>query len=82
MITLKIVGDYNNGHHYERTVQVPGPMPGRRVPAIEEWWWDVVFNETGDGQTGRKDVGIHTCTVLAADPPDDDLVGVEYDLGG
>jgi hypothetical protein len=81
VITVGIVGDYNNDHHYERTVAVAGPTAEERND-LGEWWWDVVYPETGDNQTERGVEGIHTCTILAADPPDNDLVGVTYDLGG
>lgn len=79
MITVKIVGDYNTGHHYERVVEVPGFGPD---VDIEDWWEDTVFQETGDGQFGRHVDAIHTCTVVAADPPHENLVGATYDLDG
>lgn len=87
MIRVKIVGDYNTGHHYERTVEIPGPTGDQCAccPPCElddDWWNTTVYDETGDGQTDPKSVGIHTCTVLAADPPHEHLIGAECDLGG
>jgi len=73
MVTVRIENDYSDGHHSERTVVVADP--GRD---LDEWFNDVVFNETGDGHGADNDLGsCYTATIVHAS--DGKLVGKSYE---
>lgn len=62
-VRVRIEGSYENGHSYDRVVVVDAPDPV--YGPDEDWWWDVVFPETGDGQPG--DIGSY-CKATVLDP--------------
>jgi hypothetical protein len=49
-VTLKIENTYEDGHESSRLVNVEEP---ESFAALEQWWEDVVYPETGDGH-GEK----------------------------
>lgn len=61
-------GDYTNGHTYERVVEVNEPADIEELNS-EDFEWEVVWPDTGDGVLER--VGSHYhAEVVEADNPE------------
>jgi hypothetical protein len=79
-VRLLVENTYSDGHESERVVDVDAPPAG--TDALEDWWQETAFNETGDGHytevyeaTGARLGSCYTVTILAAE--DRHLIGRE-----
>lgn len=74
MATVHIHNAYSDGHSSEHVVELPDPA-SLDPAALEEWWMDVVFPETGDGHGAAR--GLHSCyTATVRASAHAELVGV------
>lgn len=70
---VDIDGVYEGGHSYKRRVEVETPWLWED---IDDWWWDVVFEETGDGEYAKQG----SCTTAkVVSSPMESMVGREYE---
>ena len=86
MVTVKITNDYSDGYHSEHEALVDPPDMDVKLDdiyedAVEQWFNEVVLEETGDASHDSTQLGYcYTATVIAAD--DASLVGREYEWAG
>lgn len=87
MVTVRIDNEYSDGHKSSREVVAAAPriaasdwQDGSWSVALEDWFNDEVYDETGDGHgdgSHGKLGSCYTATIIAADDPR--LVGEEYE---
>lgn len=69
------------GEHMGETVYCNGTCQ-RTEDQLDEWWQDVVLDETGDGVTDPKADALHTAKVIAAEPSYRYLVDLTHEFQG
>jgi hypothetical protein len=68
---IHVENTYSDGHESERDTEVREPAPGED---IEEFWEEVLWEETGDGHGISRDVeSYYAVTILESASPE--LVG-------
>ena len=64
-VTVRIENTYSDGHESMREAMLPAPNG-----ALDEWWQEVAFPETGDGHGIEGRLGsCYTATIIKADNP-------------